>query len=431
MFTCYFNCACKHRVAVFCAEDNVIPKFIDLVTISLNFHIQYDIMESMVHRKSKSAQRREDSVHAVQQRTLILSLALNDEQYEIFTRLATTYNRVWGSLVSWCERHHSTNRSAIQKAMYHPLRERFPELPAQFICIAMRDACGAMKAWNSNYPKRRWNMKASRKRLTINYDLRVMALRGNMLTLSTFHGVKRARILLPELPSWFTERYPERTLNAAKLIIGTKLNDVRIALIYRIPNKKTLPVEQVLGVDLGVHALYTDSEGGAYSSKHVHAVKRRYAHNRAVLQKKSTRSAHRRLQAMSKREERFVRNTNHCVSKQLAATPNATAIAFEDLTYIRRQARKHTKTGKQRRTLLNQWSFSQLQEFTTYKAAQLGKRIIMVDPSYTSQTCNRCGYTDVRNRNHARFDCLRCHYSANADYNAACNIKDRALQTLE
>lgn len=79
---------------------------------------------------------------------------------------------------------------------------------------------------------------------------------------------------------------------------------------------------------------------------------------------------------------------------------------------------------------LNQWPFAQLQEFTAYKAARNGVRILMVDPAYTSQKCNRCGYVDARNRNHARFDCLRCGHSDNADHNAALNIRDRAIQNL-
>lgn len=186
----------------------------------------------------------------------------------------------------------------------------------------------------------------------------------------------------------------------------------------------------VLGVDLGQHSLYMDSRGGEAPYARVQGAKRRYAHNRKTLQEKGTRSAHRRLKAMKQREERFIRDVNHQASKRLVNTQGVQAIAFEDLTYIRRQASKRTKTGARRRNMLNQWSFSQLQEFTAYKAARNGIRILMVDPSYTSQRCNRYGYVDARNRNGARFDCRRCGWSDNADHNAAMNIRDRALSSL-
>ena len=369
-------------------------------------------------------------MNAIPQRTLVLSLDITPEQYGVFDGLADSYNRMWGLLVSWCNNNHSINRTRMQKDNYARLRAEYPELPSQFVCIAMRDAAGAVRSWNSNHPKRQWNLKASRKKKTINYDLRVMSLRGNLLSLSATRGEKRQRILLPDIPDWFDRRYPERSLNAAKLVLNPDGHSASIMLIYRLPQSTLVEQGDVLGVDLGQHSLATDSRGGEIPYSHMQGVKRRYAHNRKTLQEKGTRSAHRRLKAMRHREERFIRDTNHRASKQLANTPNVSVIAFEDLTYIRRQARKGTKTGRARRNMLNQWSFSQLQEFTAYKAARNGIRTVTVNPAYTSQKCNHCEYVDARNRDRARFDCLRCGHSDNADHNAALNIRDRAIQNL-
>lgn len=389
----------------------------------------YGIIRGMTIGKSKTAQHRESMVNATPQRTLVLPLDISPEQYGIFEGLADSYNRMWGSLVSWCDSNRSVNRTRMQKDNYARLRAEYPELPSQFVCIAMRDAAGAVRSWNSNHPKRRWNLKASRRKKTINYDLRVMSLRGNLLSLSVTHGEKRQRILLPDIPEWFDRRYPERKLNAAKLVLDPDGRNASVMLVYRL---QSTPIEHgdVLGVDLGQHSLTMDSRGGETSYSRMQGIRRRYAHNRKTLQEKGTRSARRRLKAMRHREERFIRDVNHRASKRLANTPNVSVIAFEDLAYIRRQARKGTKTGRRRRNMLNQWPFAQLQEFTAYKAARNGVRILMVDPAYTSQKCNRCGYVDARNRNHARFDCLRCGHRDNADHNAALNIRDRAIQNL-
>ena len=80
-------------------------------------------------------------------------------------------------------------------------------------------------------------------------------------------------------------------------------------------------------------------------------------------------------------------------------------------------ARKKSATAKRREGMAD-------------KAARNGVRTMMVNPAYTSQKCNRCGYVDARNRDHARFDCLRCGHNDNADHNAALNIRDRAIQNL-
>ena len=362
-------------------------------------------------------------------RALVLPLALSPGQHAMYSRLADLYNRVWGSAVSWYDANRTVNAVAAHKALYAGLRGRFPQLPSQFVCNALRDAAGAVRSWNSNHPRRGWSLRASQRKPTVRFDLRTMGLRGNLLTLSSMHGQKRQRFLLPPIPAWFDERYPGRRLRTVTLVLDPNDLVARLTLTFRIP--KAEPVEgRVLGVDLGLHVLYRDSEGGKYRYPRVQRVRRRYAYDRRTLQEKGTRSARRRLKAIGGREERFIRDVDHCAAKRLADTPGIGVIAFEDLARIRRLARKGTRTGRRRRNMLNQWPFSQLQEFTAYKAAAKGIRVVMVDPAYTSQRCNRCGYVDKRNRDRARFDCLRCSHSDDADHNAALNIRDRALQSL-
>lgn len=49
-----------------------------------------------------------------------------------------------------------------------------------------------------------------------------------------------------------------------------------------------------------------------------------------------------------------------------------------------------------------------------------------VNPAYSSQTCNACGYVDKRNRrSQSRFVCLWCGHEKHADLNAAPNIGER------
>jgi putative transposase len=53
-------------------------------------------------------------------------------------------------------------------------------------------------------------------------------------------------------------------------------------------------------------------------------------------------------------------------------------------------------------------------------------RVEKVNPVYTSQTCNACGHVDANSRtSQAEFACTACGHQANADVNAARNIRDR------
>lgn len=100
----------------------------------------------MPRSKSKTAQRRERTVGATPQRTLVMPLDITAEQYGTFLQVADAYNRLWGSLVSWCGSNRTVNRTRMQKENYSRLRAKHPELPSQFVCIAMRDAAGAVRS---------------------------------------------------------------------------------------------------------------------------------------------------------------------------------------------------------------------------------------------------------------------------------------------
>lgn len=359
---------------------------------------------------------------AVGVRTLRVPLVLSGEQFSVLTPVFDLYNRVWGEVVSWCNRNKSTSRTRLQKELYHQLRETYPELPSQYVSILLREGAGAVKSWNSNNPKRKWGLKAVRRKKTLSLDARLFSVRGALLTVSTRVKTPRLRLLLPETPTWFTQRYPQGKLNAAKLGV-TRSGKAYINLIYRVPQPTQPPTSgETLGVDRGLYKIAVTSKGGEYTSNQVRAVRRKYQHDRATLQQKGTRSAKRRLKAMSGREKRFMSDVNHCVSKHLVHTPNIGRIALENLTGIRKNKRHKTT-----RKWLGQWAFHQLESNIIYKAHQQGIEVVLVDPAYTSQRCSTCGYTDRNNRRKGTFACRSCGFIANADVNAAINIRNKAL----
>lgn len=86
------------------------------------------------------------------------------------------------------------------------------------------------------------------------------------------------------------------------------------------------------------------------------------------------------------------------------------------------------KAGLNRSILNNRWT--DIQNKLEYKARLAGTRLILVNPAYTSQTCNRCGHVAQENReSQSVFQCVNCGNKDNADTNAAKNILDRAIHT--
>ncbi len=71
--------------------------------------------------------------------------------------------------------------------------------------------------------------------------------------------------------------------------------------------------------------------------------------------------------------------------------------------------------------------WAQFFSILSLKAESAGRKVIAVDPRYTSQTCHECGHVCKKNRvSQARFVCVQCGHSGNADVNAAKNILKRA-----
>ena len=63
-----------------------------------------------------------------------------------------------------------------------------------------------------------------------------------------------------------------------------------------------------------------------------------------------------------------------------------------------------------------------------YKAG----RVVCINPARTSQTCHECGFGDSANRpSQSTFRCQACGHSANADVNAARNIRRQGLALLD
>ncbi len=182
----------------------------------------------------------------------------------------------------------------------------------------------------------------------------------------------------------------------------------------------------VIGVDFGIVELATTSAGKSYAGEQVKAVRRRTREHRRRLQKKGTRSAKRRLKQAAKKQERFVCNTNHCISKELVRDARASkkALGLEDLTGIR--ARAHG-FHKEMRWQMGNWAFAQLRQFVTYKSKQAGIAVIIVNSAMTSRTCSVCGCCEKGNRkSQPHFQCLACGHESNADFNASINISRRA-----
>ena len=195
-----------------------------------------------------------------------------------------------------------------------------------------------------------------------------------------------------------------------------------------IPDPLLVETNGVLGIDLGIVELATDSEGHSYSGAAVKALRRSIRAHRGGLQKCGTKRARRTLKKMNRKASRFSKHINHVISKQLvqSALFSRKALALENLKNIRERANGF---NREMRWQMGNWAFDQLKGFIAYKAKKAGVAVYFVDPRNTSRTCSECGHCNKANRkSQSQFLCLQCGFQTNADMNASVNISRKGLE---
>ncbi|MCK7495079.1 MAG: RNA-guided endonuclease TnpB family protein [Comamonadaceae bacterium] len=316
------------------------------------------------------------------------------------------------------------NPLVMQYAIYQDVRDTYG-LPANLAIQAIRRVSVARKS--AKFHKAEVATFADG---SVVYDSRTFSLKEAKWAVSL--GTHQGRISCPlNIGEYEKQRLRGYSPTSAQLLCkdGTWYLNIQI----KVEDDPQLLIKDVLGVDLGRTDIAVTSDGDTFSGKEVTKVRNHYAKVRASLQKKAakgTRSTRRRAKAVLKRlsgkEARFGKWTNHNVSKRLVvnATKTRRGIALEDLTGIRERTNKNPQSKTNKR-LGNSWAFHQLRTFIAYKAKQAGVPIFLVNPAYTSQTCNKCLH--LGNRDGKSFECPSCGWHGDADLNGARNIRQIGL----
>lgn len=348
-------------------------------------------------------------------RTVSIPTKLEPER---FLSLMKQCSGIFNAHVDWSLENHTYNKSKAHHALYAQLRQVYPDIPSALIQSVRDTALEAIKA--TKFERCPRNKSTS----SLRYDKRTMTLRGYQLTLSCIG--QRAKTIL-DVPDYFRDIFETWDFKGATLTYKRHKRQLWVQLVFECPTPDKQLEGETQGIDRGLYHLAVTSDGQSFSNAAVRSVQRKYLYNRRTCQAKGTRSAKRRLKAMSGREQRFSRDVNHRVTKQLANQPDVTTFALEDLSGIRNKRR-----GKKMNKWLGSWPFYQFEMFLAYKAEALGKEVVFVDARYTSQKCSQCGHIYKGNRQHSRFRCVRCGFQSHADVNAAINIRDTyILSTAE
>jgi len=192
---------------------------------------------------------------------------------------------------------------------------------------------------------------------------------------------------------------------------------------------KPLPVNaKSVGIDVGIENFATLSNGNSIENPRFFKTaekKLASAQRKLSKEKKGTRKRHKLGKVVAKIHEKIRnRRKDFCHKVANKIVKQNQYIFVEDL-----QIQKMMQKSFLAKSIADV-GWNQFRQFLTYKAEEAGRVMKVVNPAYTSQTCNRCQHREAKKLSEREHNCKKCGYRATRDCNAAENILALGLDGL-
>ena len=337
------------------------------------------------------------------------------------------------------------NKNEVQKVIYNTIREKF-NLKSQMTISCIRSVIARYKTVKTQMARRPYKyqdqntgewyrevrdltwlhkpISFNRPQVDLQRNRDWSYLSSGQLSINTLDG----RVKVDPICRGFNQ-YLDGTwkFGLAKLLKSSGKWYLHISATKEVTDFDKQTVKHVVGLDRGLRFLATsyDEQGKTvfFDGQAIMRKRAKYQKLRATLQAKGTKSAKRRLKKLSGRENRWISDVNHCLSKTLVQKYGAnTLFVLENLNGV---SFERTDLPKVLRNQNKSWAFYQLEQFLTYKAHLNNSEVVEVSAKYTSQRCPKCGVIKKDNRNHEKheYHCDNCDYRSNDDRIGAMNIQ--------
>jgi putative transposase len=184
-----------------------------------------------------------------------------------------------------------------------------------------------------------------------------------------------------------------------------------------------LPTGQETGIDLGIEAFATLSDGTRILAPECYRKAERYLakrQRRAAKRKKGSCRRHKAVNLLAKAHQTVRRQRQDFHHKVALALVRANDVIYhEDLQTANLLKNHHLAKS------ISDAGWSAFLSILSFKAVCAGRSVVAVDPAFTSQTCSGCGVLVAKGLSVRWHSCPECGMSLHRDHNAARNIQWR------
>lgn len=297
---------------------------------------------------------------------------------------------------------------------YFQTKSLFPNIPTQVIIRSEQEILSSYRSVISN--KHKINTAIKKSNPSIRLDKRLYSknkLNPYSIKITTINKRKIFEfILYPKLKS-LLDQY-----EYCDPLLYIKNNEIWISFTFDTKPKNKSIQSLCLGVDLGIRVPVALSDGNIIIDKKFNGDKRKLRHLKRELQSTGTKSARKHLKQIRRKEKNKNKNQTHLLANFILKA-KADTIALENLKGIK--AKKHKKQNKNR---ISQVPLFDLRRILEYKANNMNKHVVLVNPAYTSQIDSISNKKEGERKGRRFYSKSGLIYDA--DINAARNIGNRS-----
>lgn len=242
----------------------------------------------------------------------------------------------------------------------------------------------------------------------VNVDMSGSTSFDGWLTLQSLGS--RGKEFKIELPFKKSKHFNELLARKGERTTGVRISKNSATFMFGIeldPEDEAVKARQngtTLGLDIGITSLFTCSDGQT-SGDDCHGWNLQKIGEKLARRRKGSKS----FQRASAHRENY---TNCQINK----------INLNGIKTLRTENIKNLRFGKRLPRYMQAWLYRKIMNKLELVCEDAGVQNEQINPTYTSQRCNKCGWTRKRNRKGKLFKCTSCGYTCDADLNASRNI---------
>lgn len=273
--------------------------------------------------------------------------------------------------------------------------------------------------------------KPSFKHISMHLDGKVATIEKNKNSKSFYYWLKLSTlekgkpILIPLKMNGYAENLEGEFLNFCQILEDN--GKIKINLVKQLKDKKDsyFPQTDRVAIDIGLNPLIATDKGDLVGRQFFEKLKwfdQKITGRMSSLQKRGLKpSQDDRYREYIRKLKEFLKNEINRFLNRLVNTYKPKQIVVEKLNFT------GPNLSKRLNRLIQNFGRGYFKAKLTRLEGIYDIEVIDINPAYTSQECNSCGYIDSKNRKNTQsFECRFCGKKINAQVNGAKNILKRA-----